>query len=26
VPAALLFGRECHLVRSERKDDFYCER
>ena len=26
VPAALLFGRECHLVLSERKDDFYCER
>ena len=26
VPAALLFGRECHLVMSERKNDFYCER
>ena len=26
VPAKLLFGRECCLVMSERKDDFYCER
>ena len=25
VPAALLHGRECYLVQSERKDDFYCE-
>ncbi len=25
VPASLLFGRECYLVMSERKDDFYCE-
>jgi len=26
VPAKLLFGRECYLVMSQRKDDFYCER
>ena len=26
VPAGLLYGRECFLVCSERKDDFYCER
>lgn len=26
VPAALLFDRECHLVMSEMKDDFYRER
>ena len=26
VPAALLYGRDCHLVTSERKNDFYCER
>ncbi len=26
VPARLLFGRECYLVMSERKHDFYCER
>jgi len=25
VPAKLLYGKECHLVMSERKDDFYCE-
>ena len=25
VPAALLYGRDCHLVMSERKNDFYCE-
>ena len=25
VPARLLFGHECYLVMSERKDDFYCE-
>ena len=25
VPARLLFGRECYLVMSEWKDDFYCE-
>lgn len=25
VPASLLFGRECYLVMSERKNDFYCE-
>lgn len=26
VPAALIFGRECYLVMSEMKDDFYRER
>ena len=26
VPAALLYGRTCYLVTSERKNDFYCER
>lgn len=26
VPAPLLFGRECYLVMSERRNDFYCER
>ena len=26
VPSSLLYGRECYLVMSERKDDFYCER
>ena len=25
VPASLLAGRECYLVLSERKNDFYCE-
>ncbi|MBR3797248.1 MAG: beta-galactosidase [Clostridia bacterium] len=25
VPASLLFGRECYLVMSEKKDDFYFE-
>lgn len=25
VPASLLFGRECYLVMSEKKNDFYCE-
>ena len=25
VPAAMLFGKDCHLVMSERKNDFYCE-
>ena len=25
VPASLLFGRECYLVMSERRNDFYCE-
>ena len=25
VPASLLFGHECYLVMSEKKDDFYCE-
>jgi len=25
VPAALLYGKECYLVMSERKDDFYRE-
>ncbi|MBQ4608012.1 MAG: beta-galactosidase [Clostridia bacterium] len=25
VPASLLFGRECYLVMSERRHDFYCE-
>ena len=25
VPASLLFGRECYLVMSEQRDDFYRE-
>ncbi|MBR5288328.1 MAG: beta-galactosidase [Clostridia bacterium] len=25
VPARLLYGKECYLVMSEKKDDFYCE-
>lgn len=25
VPASLLVGRECYLVMSERRNDFYCE-